>query len=40
MLFLVNPDHRDKVISAMKEYRMEEFKIETFGAKTVYLEYY
>ncbi|MEM3431683.1 MAG: hypothetical protein QXT72_03950 [Candidatus Micrarchaeia archaeon] len=27
MLFLVNPDQRDKVISAMKEYRMEEFKI-------------
>ncbi|MCW1311538.1 MAG: hypothetical protein QW046_04155 [Candidatus Micrarchaeaceae archaeon] len=37
MLFLVNPDQRDKVIIVMKEYRLEEFKIESFGSKTVYL---
>ncbi|MEM3290984.1 MAG: hypothetical protein QW046_05660 [Candidatus Micrarchaeaceae archaeon] len=40
MLILVNPNQRDNVISLMKEYRMEEFKIERFVAKTVYLEDY
>ncbi|MEM3209810.1 MAG: hypothetical protein QXM24_04200 [Saccharolobus sp.] len=35
ILFLVNPDQRNKVLSGMKEYRMKEFKIEPFGSKTV-----
>ncbi|MEM3290758.1 MAG: hypothetical protein QW046_04500 [Candidatus Micrarchaeaceae archaeon] len=40
ILFLFNLDQRNKVLSGMKEYRMEEFRIEPFSSKTVYLEDY
>ncbi|MGC9193073.1 MAG: kinase [Thermoplasmata archaeon] len=40
MLFLVNPDQRENVINALKEYRMEEFKIDTFGSRIAYFEDY
>jgi len=38
MLFVVPPEKHENVINALKEYRREEFKIDTFGARIAYFE--